>query len=319
MRGEGAVEYKYSDRFIIENKFTSKSYHHSLSPFSSFNIMDRGRLFLKSSSRPKKQRRSSTPKVYPQPTIFRSNITAKASPVLPVLTISSECWEKSNPAVYIHDNSADLNSLHMNLSKEHSVHPEVSPICPFSYKELPVKGDGVSGVLCVTLSSNPLEANSGPTTNKFPRPDIRLKQARDSLIEILHPTKALFIKYTNELLCQYGKRTNFEGFTGNTEIKDSFGICPSTNPKEIRESKCDVEELLPPRLSGPRNIRSNQEYLRISLAESSMVKANKILRPLKPRHYLPRRGDFYAANRPSSLSLCYTSDSEGEDSEEMEL
>ncbi|ORX97040.1 hypothetical protein K493DRAFT_314258 [Basidiobolus meristosporus CBS 931.73] len=268
--------------------------------------MDRGRLFLKSknqsssASKSKKQRRSTPPKVTPQPTIFRDSISAKASPVLPVLTVSSECWSKLNSPVYI-SNSTSLGGQHPDFSNEAALHGTVS-VCPFSYTELPIKDDGVSNILCVTLSANPLDACPG-VNRREPRPDTILKRARETLVAMVHPTKALFIKYTNELLCRHGKGPHCQGFAGNYETPDSYGICPSTDPSSrIKERKYDFEELLPPRLSGPRNIRSNQEYLRISLAESSMIKANKILRPLKQRYYLPRRDDFYTANRPSLLS-----------------
>ncbi|KAK9701559.1 hypothetical protein K7432_011663 [Basidiobolus ranarum] len=276
--------------------------------------MDRGRLFLKSSSRPRKQRRSSTPKRYSQPKIFQSSITAKTSPVLPVLTISSECWEKSNPAVYISENSVGLNSLDISLSK----HDSSSPICPFSYTEVPIKDGGVSSILRVTLSSNPLEPASG-THNCLSRPDLKLKQARDTLVQAIHPTKALFIKYTYDLLSQHGQHNKPKGFMGTNEIKDCFGICLPNHPDGPRERKFEVEEHLPPRLSGPRSIRLNQQHIRINIAESSMIKANKILHPLKQRNYLPRREDLYIANRPTLLSVCIGGSEETENGNDMEL
>ncbi|ORY02395.1 hypothetical protein K493DRAFT_312059 [Basidiobolus meristosporus CBS 931.73] len=239
--------------------------------------MDRGRLFLKSSSRPRKQRRSSTPKRCPQPKALKSHLNAKTSPVLPVLTISSECWD-------------------FDISKP----DEVNSICPFSYTELPVKGDGVSSILCVTLSENTLPQ----VDTRISRAGSKLKQARESLTQSVHPTKALFIKYTYDLLNQNSKPANFEGFTGSTEIKDCFGICLPNNTQEVRERKYELDEHLPPRLSGPRSVRTNQEFIRMSIAETNMIKAHKILHPLKQRQYLPRREDTYIPNRASALKEC---------------
>jgi hypothetical protein len=51
-----------------------------------------------------------------------------------------------------------------------------------------------------------------------------------------------------------------------------------------------------------RAIRSNSAHLRMVVAEVNMMRANKIICPLKPRGVLPARTDRFIPNSPSPLS-----------------
>ncbi|OBZ84293.1 hypothetical protein A0J61_07649 [Choanephora cucurbitarum] len=51
-----------------------------------------------------------------------------------------------------------------------------------------------------------------------------------------------------------------------------------------------------------RAARSNSNHLRMLVIETNMIRATKIVRPLKPRKsYLSSRKDVFVHGRPSSL------------------
>ncbi|KAF9123425.1 hypothetical protein BG015_005317 [Linnemannia schmuckeri] len=63
------------------------------------------------------------------------------------------------------------------------------------------------------------------------------------------------------------------------------------------------EELLPlPRHLACRETRSNPDYLRMMASELRMIRARKLIAPLKPRSYLPRRRELFSPVK-SSLSV----------------
>ncbi|KAF9550429.1 hypothetical protein EC957_000731 [Mortierella hygrophila] len=63
------------------------------------------------------------------------------------------------------------------------------------------------------------------------------------------------------------------------------------------------EELLPlPRHLACRETRSNSDYLRMMASELRMIRARKLIAPLKPRSYLPRRHELFSPVK-SSLSV----------------
>ncbi|KAF9210877.1 hypothetical protein BGZ59_008809 [Podila verticillata] len=65
----------------------------------------------------------------------------------------------------------------------------------------------------------------------------------------------------------------------------------------------DTVDLLDPlpRHLASRETRSNPDYLRMMASELQMIRARKLIAPLKPRGYLPRRRDAF---RHSKSSLC---------------
>ncbi|KAF9398680.1 hypothetical protein BGX21_007423 [Mortierella sp. AD011] len=68
------------------------------------------------------------------------------------------------------------------------------------------------------------------------------------------------------------------------------------------DPKKKVEEDLPlPRHLASREIRSNPDYLRMMASEMRMIRSRKLISPLKPRGYLPRRKDLF---RNVKSSLC---------------
>lgn len=50
-----------------------------------------------------------------------------------------------------------------------------------------------------------------------------------------------------------------------------------------------------------RDIRVNSDHLRMIVAEANMMRAQKIVGPLRPRSYLPKRRDPFTSCRPSGL------------------
>lgn len=79
-------------------------------------------------------------------------------------------------------------------------------------------------------------------------------------------------------------------------------------------SRTQDSSLLPslPRHLAARETRSNAAYLRMMAAELRMIRARKLISPLKPRGYLPRRKEPFQAAK-SSLSNCIEMASEEED------
>lgn len=64
------------------------------------------------------------------------------------------------------------------------------------------------------------------------------------------------------------------------------------------------EELLPlPRHLACRETRSNPDYLRMMASELRMIRARKLIAPLKPRSYLSRRRELFSPGIPSSCTL----------------
>ncbi|KAF9898882.1 hypothetical protein BX616_003490 [Lobosporangium transversale] len=79
---------------------------------------------------------------------------------------------------------------------------------------------------------------------------------------------------------------------------------PSTK-RAKNSSNGDADELLPlPRHLATRETRSNTNYLRMMAAELRMIRSRKLVSPLKPRGYLPRRKDpFRRVKSPLCNSL----------------
>lgn len=65
------------------------------------------------------------------------------------------------------------------------------------------------------------------------------------------------------------------------------------------------DELIPPTFHHTRGIRSNTAYLRMIVAEVNMMRADKIVGPLRPRSILPKRTDAFM-HKPSPLKLSIT-------------
>ncbi|KAF9960374.1 hypothetical protein BGZ72_007179 [Mortierella alpina] len=74
------------------------------------------------------------------------------------------------------------------------------------------------------------------------------------------------------------------------------------NNKSASDSPHDASLLCPlPRHLAARETRSNADYLRMMAAELRMIRSRKLISPLKPRGYLPRRKDPF---RKVKSSLC---------------
>ena len=96
--------------------------------------------------------------------------------------------------------------------------------------------------------------------------------------------------------------------TKNQATKTTGTLAPpamasATAPKDSNNKRHE-SLLLPPPL--PRHLltretRSNADYLRMMAAELRMIRSRKLISPLKPRGYLPRRKDPFRYGMPSSL------------------
>ncbi|KAF9362081.1 hypothetical protein BGX26_004166 [Mortierella sp. AD094] len=72
------------------------------------------------------------------------------------------------------------------------------------------------------------------------------------------------------------------------------------NTPTTPEKKVEEESPLPRHLAS-RETRSNPDYLRMMASEMRMIRSRKLISPLKPRGYLPRRKDLF---RNVKSSLC---------------
>ncbi|KAF9184578.1 hypothetical protein BGZ51_003290 [Haplosporangium sp. Z 767] len=78
----------------------------------------------------------------------------------------------------------------------------------------------------------------------------------------------------------------------------------SKTAKSTNQGNSDASSLPPlPRHLATRETRSNTDYLRMMAAELRMIRSRKLVSPLKPRGYLPRRKDPFR-NVKSSLCVC---------------
>ncbi|KAG0234711.1 hypothetical protein BGW41_001031 [Actinomortierella wolfii] len=88
--------------------------------------------------------------------------------------------------------------------------------------------------------------------------------------------------------------------------KSCVSTASTTAPPQVssasKEQQESVEDALPlPRHLATRETRSNTDYLRMMAAELRMIRSRKLVSPLKPRGYLPRRKDPFRIVK-SSLS-----------------
>ncbi|KAJ9055536.1 hypothetical protein DSO57_1002831 [Entomophthora muscae] len=146
--------------------------------------------------------------------------------------------------------------------------------------------------------------------------EFRLLYARDRIIASSDPERAYFIKYANELVASRAamnkakadnSRRLFKPSDFTHVVRDLHGICPAISPSEMLIQEKRQAELL--RFDGynkGRDIRPNSDGWRILAAEFSMIHANKIVRPLKPRAYLPkRRAEFSRDSSPLRKARLY--------------
>ncbi|KAI8877938.1 hypothetical protein K501DRAFT_337085 [Backusella circina FSU 941] len=91
----------------------------------------------------------------------------------------------------------------------------------------------------------------------------------------------------------------FEAFnmTENAEEEEEGWFMGTPSPKQwvqvVDDNHAPVSK---------RAIRTNSAHLRMLVAEVNMMRANKIICPLKPRGFLPARADLFIPNTPSPLS-----------------
>jgi len=130
--------------------------------------------------------------------------------------------------------------------------------------------------------------------------EFRLLYARDKLIASSEPERAYFIKYANELVSSRSANLKLRSDESSRLfrpseyipiVRDLYGMCPAATQQDLLliQGKRQSELL---RFSGykkGRDIRPNSAGWRVLASEFCMIHANKIVRPLKPRAYLPRR------------------------------
>ncbi|KAL0082269.1 hypothetical protein F4703DRAFT_1126192 [Phycomyces blakesleeanus] len=77
---------------------------------------------------------------------------------------------------------------------------------------------------------------------------------------------------------------------------------PLGTPTEQSEQSEQIERIEPDSLSSHvRAVRANESHLRMIVAEVNMMRANKIVCPLKPRAFLAKRSDRFLSRQPTPL------------------
>lgn len=78
------------------------------------------------------------------------------------------------------------------------------------------------------------------------------------------------------------------------KVSSSTTSVPSegTQTEDVHPDTVDLLDPLPRHLAS-RETRSNSDYLRMMASELQMIRARKLIAPLKPRGYLPRRRDAF--------------------------
>ncbi|KAF8925854.1 hypothetical protein BGZ58_000419 [Dissophora ornata] len=84
-------------------------------------------------------------------------------------------------------------------------------------------------------------------------------------------------------------------------VKRSMPKAPPLPYRSGANTQIRTDELPLPRHLASRETRSNSDYLRMMASEISMIRSRKLIAPLKPRGYLPRRKDLFRTVK-SSLS-----------------
>ncbi|KAI9292132.1 hypothetical protein K502DRAFT_352302 [Neoconidiobolus thromboides FSU 785] len=128
-------------------------------------------------------------------------------------------------------------------------------------------------------------------------PEFKLHYARDKVIASLDPEKAYFLKYANELVTSRASISSSKNssnlFSPNPEVtvRDLHGICMSLSASDLATiiEKRTLYNSRFDNYSKGRDLRPNSAGWRILASEFSMIYAKKIVRPLKPRAYLPKK------------------------------
>lgn len=151
---------------------------------------------------------------------------------------------------------------------------------------------------------------SGQLSSEF-----RLLYARDKIIASSEPERAYFIKYANELVSSRAANLKariddcprpFRPSEYTPIVRDLYGMCPAVTQQDLLliQDKRSSDVLRFAGYKKGRDIRPNSSGWRILASEFCMIHANKIVRPLKPRAYLPRRGAEFT-RVPSKLRNCF--------------
>ncbi|KAG0029032.1 hypothetical protein BGZ81_004191 [Podila clonocystis] len=85
-----------------------------------------------------------------------------------------------------------------------------------------------------------------------------------------------------------------------------------TQMEDVHPSSPSSDVDLLPRHLASRETRSNPDYLRMMASELEMIRARKLIAPLKPRGHLPRRRDAFRHSK-SALRVSIEMPSEEED------
>ncbi|KAG2224692.1 hypothetical protein INT45_007937 [Circinella minor] len=120
----------------------------------------------------------------------------------------------------------------------------------------------------------------------------------------------------SDMLLSSSSETNEDNTTSNNSESSRSSLCSTMvlsnsvfseehNWDEMQKEWDRAQEKQVPSLETVprpgREVRANGAHLRMIAAELNMMRANKIVCPLRPRYHLPRRTDQFVAMKPSPL------------------
>jgi hypothetical protein len=155
---------------------------------------------------------------------------------------------------------------------------------------LPWSGDQTKAKPVLSLATVTAKRSLIPTCNKMDWTN-RLQQSLKTLRQYYTPN----IK-SHSILESFNNR--YKATAPGKRIAMPQAPKPA---KSVRRSEANTE----PRMDLHNNIirrdiRANPDHLRIIVAELNMMRARKLLYPLKPRNFLPRRKDMFVRGQSSS-------------------
>ncbi|KAI9303411.1 hypothetical protein BJ944DRAFT_268464 [Cunninghamella echinulata] len=134
----------------------------------------------------------------------------------------------------------------------------------------------------------------------------------DELIESLSSKLELATSIEEEIIQHNNKKNSlletfrqFQSFLVDTSTNSLTWMTPPEVDDTITLPTTNTNDIyFPPPPYHVRSLRANPDHLRMIVAEVNMMRANKIISPLRPRAVLLERNDPFLPCQPSPLKYC---------------
>ncbi|ORY92025.1 hypothetical protein BCR43DRAFT_77851 [Syncephalastrum racemosum] len=209
-----------------------------------------------------------------------SSSSSESSSFSSALAISnSTCSSSTPPSSNVSSSATATSNITTPVSSVSSASSSV-PICSSSAAANTPTRSALSDLLCDHYVQSTTQQNTTSSSCDEPLPDVPLETFR--IFEAPSPDD-------DERWFMWQSPDNWTPVHPKEEAKPATVII---EPKQQKK-----EEMAPRR----RDRRVNGSHLRMIVAEANMMRAQKIVGPLRPRGYLPKRSDAFVPRRPSRL------------------